>query len=86
MWHAEFGAVPAGAVVLLDTQAHVVIGGVAQPFGFGGWGPSRAVEAAQIVAVLTPRMSVAALAHGYIAVLHPTTEASTWSTNSPRGV
>lgn len=66
VWQAEFGAVPTGAVVVLDTQPHLAIDGAARSFGFGGWGPSRVVDASQLVMVLTPRLSVAALAHGYV--------------------
>ena len=76
MWSAKFGTVPAGAVVVLDSQPHLVVGGVARPFGFDGWGLDRHVDVDQSVTVLTPRLSVAALAHGYIPTLHPTSTTS----------
>lgn len=71
VWQTEFGAVPSGTVVMLDARPCLVVGNVARPFGFSGWGPGRLVDSSRTVTVLTPRLSVAALAHGYTPTFTP---------------
>ena len=55
----------------LDARPCLVVGSVARPFGFSGWGPGRLVDSSRTVTVLTPRLSVAALAHGYTPTFTP---------------
>jgi hypothetical protein len=61
---------PAGAMVDVDGEAHLVVGGVLRPLSFGGYGPARALPAGDTV-VLTPNSTVAALRAGYLPEIHP---------------
>lgn len=68
-WRAQAASLPVGTVILLDGEAHLIgLRGV-QRFAFSGWEkpePIREVE----VEVLTPKLSVAAMAHGFAPMLH----------------
>ncbi|HEU4840611.1 MAG TPA: hypothetical protein VFT09_04185, partial [Ilumatobacteraceae bacterium] len=70
LWTAALDALPVGAVVVRDGRPHLVGTVTLQPFGFGGWGPSRPRDGGE-AAVLTPPTSVAALAGGFRPTLHP---------------
>jgi hypothetical protein len=72
LWTAGIETLPAGAVVVdRDRTPRLVLDDRLLAFGFEGWG--RPVERPRhgAVEVLTPPTSVAALRHGYVAVLHP---------------
>ena len=65
LWRSRLGALPDGAMVVLDGRAHALNGGALLPWSFGGYGRPVAREASLEVEVLTPRSTVAALAAGY---------------------
>ncbi|MEO7267770.1 MAG: hypothetical protein ABIW49_00995 [Knoellia sp.] len=70
-WRAPIAELPAGTVVLdADRRPCLWVGEALRPFGFEGWGVPVAVTDGR-VEVLTPPTSVAALAHGFGPVLHP---------------
>lgn len=80
LWRAPIGTLPAGAVVLDGGDADagrrpcLWTGESLRPFDFHGWGAPVPVRDGP-VEVLTPPTSVAALAHGFEPVLHPTATA-----------
>jgi hypothetical protein len=67
----RLAGLPDGAFVLLeaDTTPYLVRGEALYPWSFAGYGPPLARPDAQ-VQVLTPRSTVRALAHGYVAAVH----------------
>lgn len=81
LWCSTLDRLPSGTVVL-DGAAEagerrpcLWSGGMLRPFDFDGWGPA-VPGADRPVHVLTPPTSVAALAHGFEPVLHPTAGAA----------
>ncbi|WP_353951262.1 hypothetical protein V6K52_16720 [Knoellia sp. S7-12] len=80
LWRARIGTLPAGSVVLgagaaeAGRRPSLWTGESLRPFDFHGWGAPVSVEDGP-VEVLTPPMSVAALDHGFVPVLHPTATA-----------
>jgi hypothetical protein len=66
--------VPAGSIVAEpETRlAHLVTDRWMQPFSFDGWGTPIARSAGIIVDVLTPSLSIGALANGFVPQLHRT--------------
>lgn len=75
LWRTPIGALPAGSVVLQGDAADagrrpcLWTGEFLRPFDFHGWGAPVPVDDGP-VEVLTPPTSVAALAHGFVPVLH----------------
>ncbi len=65
LWRARLAALPDGAFVVLDRQAHAVRDGRLRPWSFDGYGPPAAYDGAATVDVVTPPSTVAALAAGY---------------------
>jgi hypothetical protein len=71
-WSAPVQALPDGAMVRYTGAVGLLLGGAYQPWSLTGYGASVAVAPTTTVEVLTPPSSVAALAHGFRPVLHPT--------------
>jgi hypothetical protein len=72
LWRAPLADLPAGTVVVDGGGRPCLVGpATLQPFTFGGWSAPFARPRGDI-AVLTPPTSVAALAGGFVPVLHPT--------------
>jgi hypothetical protein len=74
LWPAAVDRLPPGTVVVVDGEPALLGGETLQPFTFAGWAdpvarPDGAVD------VLTPPTSVAALAGGFVPMLHPTARA-----------
>ncbi|MCC6627900.1 MAG: hypothetical protein IT340_10920 [Chloroflexi bacterium] len=70
----RLGHVPDGAIVALEPGGPplLVLGDALLAWSFAGYGAPEAGAPDRIVHVLTPRSTVAALAHGYRPALHPT--------------
>jgi hypothetical protein len=64
---------PDGTMVLQDGIALLVLGGHGRPWSFDGYG--QAVGLRDDAQLMTPPSTVAALARGYRAVIHPSAEA-----------
>lgn len=72
LWRATLSQLPAASVVLnAEGRPCLWTGDSLRAFGFRGWGSAVPVVDGP-VDVLTPPTSVAALAHGFVPVLHPT--------------
>jgi hypothetical protein len=74
LWTSAVESLPSGSVVV-DPTTHVpslVTSHRLQPFSFDGWGTPIEVPDTLEVKVLTPPTSVAALANGFVPVLHGT--------------
>jgi hypothetical protein len=63
-WTAAVSCLPAGAMVVLDGDPHLVVDGHVRRWSFAGYGPARQAPS-QPLAVLTPPPTVAALRAGY---------------------
>lgn len=75
LWRTMIGRLPAGSVVLdAERRPCLWTGESLRSFDFHGWGAANPVEDGP-VEVLTPSTSVAALAHGFTPVLHPSAKA-----------
>jgi hypothetical protein len=73
VWTAPHRALPDGTVVVDDgNTARLIIGETWWRFDFTGWIDPAARPRAGSATVLTPPLSVAALASGYQPLLHPT--------------
>jgi len=72
LWSANIAHLPAGTVIVEGIRPQLVLDDQLRTFGFGGWVEPVARPTSKVVSVLTPPMSVAALAGGYVAQLHPT--------------
>jgi hypothetical protein len=69
---ADLAGLPDGAFVLTpDGDAALVRGDALHPWSHRGYGPPRPRPRSQLVRVLTPPPSLAALAAGYRPILHP---------------
>ena len=72
LWRAPIASLPAGTVVVdTDGAARLVGATTLQPFTFDGWAPPAPRPDTGTVDVLTPPTSVAALAGGFVPLLHP---------------
>lgn len=71
VWTARYAELPDGTVVVApDRSCRLVVGDRLLRFSFDGW-VDPAARPDGDATVLTPPTSVAALAHGYAPVLHP---------------
>lgn len=72
-FEAPLDTLPAGAMVLLadDETPVVILSGGLRPWSFAGYGPLVSRPRGVRVRVLTPLSTVAALADGFAAELHP---------------
>lgn len=71
LWVTDVSALPSGTVILVDEgRPGLVLAGQVLDFTFEGW-TSPAKLPRTKVRVLTPPTSVAALANGFVPVLHP---------------
>jgi hypothetical protein len=74
VWSAPYAELPDGTVVIApDGSCHLVIDDRLLRFAFDGWSGPTPRPVAGEATVLTPPTSVAALAHGYRPLLHPST-------------
>ena len=71
VWPAPFVDLPDGTVVVGERHCQLVQGDRLLPFSFEGWGRATPRPLGGTATVLTPPTSVAALAHGYVPILHP---------------
>jgi hypothetical protein len=72
VWSARYADLPDGTIVVdSDGHARLVVADRLLRFSFAGWRDAIARPASGEAAVLTPPTSVAALAHGYQPLLHP---------------
>jgi hypothetical protein len=62
---------PDGAIVERGGRAWLVARGALLPWSAGGYGPAERAGAGETVTVLTPAVTVAAIAAGYAPALHP---------------
>jgi len=69
--NARIGDLPDGTMVRRDGVVGLWLGGSVLPWSFGGYGAGVAVAAGEAIEVLTPPATVAAIASGYRAGLHP---------------
>lgn len=77
VWTAPFAALPDGTVVIgTDESCELICGDRILRYGFGGWTETTHKPARGMATVLTPPTSVAALAHGFQPVLHPSANAT----------
>jgi hypothetical protein len=76
-WDAPVASLPPGTVIESDDLPWLLLEDRRHPFTFDGWGPPRPRPRRGRAQVLTPPTSVAALAHGYNPLLHPSVEAAT---------
>jgi hypothetical protein len=72
VWRSRVGDLPDLAMVRDRYGIGLLRAGAVRPWSPGGYGPARPVTG-EVVDVLTPPSSVAALACGYVPVLHPST-------------
>ena len=72
VWSSPIDTLPDGAVVVDRGSPRLVRGDRLLRFGFDGWCDPVPRPRGGTTSVLTPPTSVAALAHGYPASLHPT--------------
>ena len=71
VWTGVVGMLPAGAVVRIGGEAHLLHGSGLRSFGFDRWGPpAPSLPDDATVEVLTPRLSIEALQGGYRPTLH----------------
>jgi hypothetical protein len=76
-YSAPLGDLPDGAMVVLpgETAPCLVLGGRLLPWSFAGYGAPVERQAAALATVLTPRSTIAAIAHGYQPELHASAQA-----------
>ncbi|PWK61092.1 hypothetical protein [Roseicyclus mahoneyensis] len=67
---AEAQALPDGVFVLWRDRPHLLVGAQALPFDVNGYGPAQPRPPGPVT-ILTPRPTVAVLAAGYKADIHP---------------
>ncbi len=71
------GELPAGVMVLVDDAPWLVLEGGLRAWTFGGYtGDARALDSRERLTVLTPAVSVAAIAAGYRPALHTSADLS----------
>lgn len=72
LWTTAVRDLPDGTIVVGATgEARLVLGDHTWAFSFDGWLEPRPRESGDMVEVITPPSSVAALRHGFTPVLHP---------------
>ena len=72
LWTTEIDRLPLGTVIVdRDRRSQLVLDDRLLSFSFAGWGRAAPRPRSGEVEVLTPPTSVAALAHGFTPVLHP---------------
>jgi hypothetical protein len=67
----RLGALPDGVLVDRGGHAFLLHAGALRAWSAAGYGPPEPVPAAERVTVLTPRVTVAAIARGYAVSVHP---------------
>jgi hypothetical protein len=67
----RLGALPDGVLVDRGGHAFLLHAGALRAWSATGYGPPEPVPAAERVTVLTPRVTVAAIARGYAVSVHP---------------
>jgi hypothetical protein len=73
VWSSPFADLPDGTVVVTAANVcQLVLGPQLLRYSFGGWLDATPRPTTGAATVLTPPTSVAALAHGYRPLLHPT--------------
>ena len=78
LWRADIDGLPSGTVIVdEDRRPRLVIEDRLLAFAFDGWRHPEGRPESQVVEVLTPPTSVAALANGYVAELHPSAKTRT---------
>ena len=76
IYEAALGDLPDGAMVLgLDGEPHLFAGNALRRWASDGYAEPVAADPKATVRVLTPRSTVAAMAAGYSAMLHPSATA-----------
>jgi hypothetical protein len=80
VWSARYAELPDGTVVVApDGSCQLVVDDRLLRFSFDGWIGATPRPSAGDAAVLTPPTSVAALAHGYQPLLHPSVHRGPYS-------
>jgi hypothetical protein len=84
-WSATVRDLPYGTMVRHADTVGLLLAGVFRPWSLTGYGMPVPVPSRATLEVLTPPSSVAALAHGFRPVLHPSSAAApvTWSRTIP---
>jgi hypothetical protein len=75
-WPARLRALPDGTMVRSGDTVGLLLAGTVRPWSLTGYGTPVAAPPAATVEVLTPPASVAALAHGFRPLLHPSANPS----------
>ena len=74
LWSTPFSELPDGSVILDENgDTQLIFSGVLLRFNFDGWHSPLDKPKQGMATVLTPPTSIAALRHGYIPTLHPST-------------
>jgi hypothetical protein len=77
VWTAPFAELPDGTVIVApDGSCQLVVAERLLRFSFEGWAGATSRPTAGTATVLTPPTSMAALAHGYQPLLHPSARAA----------
>ena len=72
LWATALNDLPDGAILVGEKgEARLVRGEHTWAFGFGGWHDPQPRSSGDVVEVITPPTSVAALRHGFEPVVHP---------------
>jgi len=72
IWTTKGGTIPTGTVILDESgRPRLVMVDQSLEFDFTGWANPAPLVSADLVPVLTPPTSFAALAHGFQPILHP---------------
>jgi hypothetical protein len=72
LWEADLVDLPEGTMVLFNGEPHLVQARRLLPWQFEGYGPGAPRPLGERVQVLTPRVTVNAIAEGYAVGVHPT--------------
>lgn len=75
-WQAPVSELPAGSMLWHEHGPALLVDGTLRPWTITGYGPARSARPAEIVTVLTPPRIVAALAQGYLPMVHPSVGAT----------
>jgi hypothetical protein len=71
VFEARLGDLPDGVIVERGGRPWLVRGGALRPWSAGGYGLAQRAGAGETVTVLTPAVTVAAIAAGYAPAVHP---------------
>jgi hypothetical protein len=74
LWTSSIDDLPDGSVVVGDDGPQLVVGERLATFSFDGW-RGHVTRSDRLAQVITPPTSVAALANGFVPVLHPSATA-----------